>query len=86
MLTGASKLLRNTCTVRRPLKRRGQRDKTTWTRAFKLAAEWLPGARILHPWPNQQFHATHPRQEPDAGILYAGICAGEPSNLWPYRE
>ena len=61
---------------RRALKRRGQRDKTTWRRAFKLAAEWLPRARILHPWPTQRFDATHPRQEPGAGMLHAGICAG----------
>lgn len=61
---------------RRALKRRSQRDKTTWRRAYKLAAEWLPPARILHPWPNQRFDANHPRQEPGAGIPHAGICAG----------
>jgi RNA-directed DNA polymerase len=61
---------------RRALKRRGQRDKTTWRRAFKLAAEWLPRARILHPWPNARFDAIHPRQEPGARIVHAGICAG----------
>jgi hypothetical protein len=32
--------------------------------AAALAAEWLPPARILHPWPNQRFDATHPRQVP----------------------
>lgn len=61
---------------RRALRSRGQRDKTTWRRAYKLAAEWLPRARILHPWPNQRFDATHPRQEPGAGMPHAGICAG----------
>lgn len=61
---------------RRALRRRGQRDRTTWRRAFKLADEWLPRARILHPWPNQRFDATHPRQEPGARIAPAGICAG----------
>jgi RNA-directed DNA polymerase len=61
---------------RRALRRRGQRDRTTWRRAFKLAEEWLPRARILHPWPNQRFDATHPRQEPGARIAPAGICAG----------
>ncbi len=61
---------------RRALKRRGQRDKTTWRRAAKLTADWLPRVRILHPWPNQRFDATHPRQEPGAGIPHAGICAG----------
>lgn len=61
---------------RTALRRRGQRDRTTWRRAFQLAKEWLPQARILHPWPNVRFDATHPRQEPGAGILHAGICAG----------
>ena len=61
---------------RRALRRRGQRDRTTWRRAFRLAAEWLPRARVLHPWPNVRFDATHPRQEPGARIAPAGICAG----------
>ncbi len=61
---------------RRALRRRGQRDRTTWRKAFRLAAEWLPRARVLHPWPNQRFDATHPRQEPGARIVHAGICAG----------
>jgi group II intron reverse transcriptase/maturase len=61
---------------RRALLRRGQRDRTTWTRMARLAAEWLPRARILHPWPNERFAATHPRQEPGARIVPAGICAG----------
>jgi len=61
---------------RRALRRRGQRDRTTWKKAFRLAAEWLPRARVLHPWPNVRFDATHPRQEPGARIVHAGICAG----------
>ena len=61
---------------RRALRRRGQRDRTTWSTAFRLAAEWLPRARILHQWPNARFDATHPRQEPGARIAPAGICAG----------
>lgn len=58
------------------LRRRSQRDRTTWSRAFRLAAVWLPRVRILHPWPNVRFDATHPRQEPGARIVHAGICAG----------
>jgi RNA-directed DNA polymerase len=42
---------------RRALKRRSQRDKTTWRLAFKLTAQWLPPARILHPSSNQRFDA-----------------------------
>ena len=42
----------------------------------KLAADWLPKARILHPWPNQRFAVKHPRWEPYAGIPPVRICAG----------
>ena len=61
---------------RKALRRRGQRDRTTWTKVYRLAKEWLPQVRILHPWPNSRFDATHPRQEPGARIAPAGICAG----------
>src|SRR5215472_5526117 len=46
---------------RRSLRRRSQKDHTTWDRIAKLAADWLPKPRILHPWPNQRFAVTHPR-------------------------
>jgi RNA-directed DNA polymerase len=45
----------------RTLKRRGQRDKTTWDRMKKLAEEWLPKPRTLHPWPSERFAVKHPR-------------------------
>src|SRR5271155_5622559 len=37
------------------LRRRGQRDQTTWEQIAKLADEFLPQPSILHPWPNQRF-------------------------------
>ena len=37
---------------RRSLRRRSQRDFTTWERMRKLASDWLPRPRILHPWPS----------------------------------
>jgi len=43
------------------LRRRSQRDGTTWDRMTKLADDWLPKPCILHPWPNQRFAVTHPR-------------------------
>ena len=45
----------------RTLKRRSQRDKTTWERLKMLADEWLPEPRILHPWPSDRFAVKHPR-------------------------
>lgn len=46
---------------RRSLRRRSQRDGMTWDRIAKLADDWLPRPRVLHPWPNVRFAATHPR-------------------------
>ena len=51
---------------RRALKRRSQKDRTTWERITRLATDFLPAARILHPWPNARFAVTHPRWEPSA--------------------
>ena len=45
----------------RSLRRRSQRDSTTWDRIAKLADDWLPEPRILHPWPSHRFAVTHPR-------------------------
>jgi RNA-directed DNA polymerase len=46
---------------RRSLRRRSQKDTLTWTRMRKLADDWLPTPRILHPWPSERFSVRHPR-------------------------
>lgn len=51
---------------RRVLRRRGQRDRTTWRAIYKLVDQWLPKSKILHPWPEQRFAANNPRWEPGA--------------------
>jgi RNA-directed DNA polymerase len=61
---------------RRSLRRRSQKDRTTWRRITKLANDYLPRARILHPWPEQRFGVKHPRWEPSARIGPARLCAG----------
>ena len=43
------------------LHRRSQKSALTWTRMTKLADDWLPKPRILHPWPNQRFVVKHLR-------------------------
>ena len=43
-----------------------RRDRTTWERIAKLADDFLPKPRILHPWPHVRFADTHPRWEPSA--------------------
>jgi RNA-directed DNA polymerase len=45
----------------RTLRRRSQKDRTTWDRVAQLAEEWLPRPRILHPWPSVRFAVRHPR-------------------------
>ena len=51
---------------RRTLRRRSQKDGTTWDRAAQLAAAFLPTVRILHPWPQARFAVKHPRWKPGA--------------------
>jgi RNA-directed DNA polymerase len=46
---------------RRSLSRRSQKGDFNWERMTKLADDWLPKPRILHPWPNQRFAVKHPR-------------------------
>ncbi len=48
------------------LRRRSQRQRTTWTRMVGIADRWLPRARVVHPWPERRFAANHPRWEPGA--------------------
>jgi group II intron reverse transcriptase/maturase len=59
----------------RTLKRRSQRDRMTWERIRKLADEWLPKPKTLHPWPSERFAVKYPRWEPYAGVPHVRICA-----------
>jgi hypothetical protein len=45
----------------RSLRRRSQKDDSPWQRMAKLAEDFLPKPRVLHPWPNVRFAARHPR-------------------------
>jgi group II intron reverse transcriptase/maturase len=58
------------------LRRRSQRARVTYDDLTRLANQWLPHPRILHPWPSIRFAARHPRWEPGARIGHAGFCAG----------
>ena len=68
------------------LRRRGQNDRTTWAKFARLADDWLPKVRILHPWPEQRFRVKHPSQEPGALAAHARICAGAGGNPCPCRH
>src|SRR5262245_9455519 len=42
----------------RTLRRRSQKDRFTWERMTKLANDFLPQPKILHPWPSVRFAVT----------------------------
>lgn len=46
---------------RQTLRRRSQKGGFTWDRMTRLADDWLPQPRILHPWPDVRFDVRHPR-------------------------
>src|ERR1700751_203668 len=61
---------------RRTLRRRSQKDGSTWTRMTQLVDDWLPKPIILHPSPRHRFAVKHPRWEPYAGKPHVRFCAG----------
>jgi RNA-directed DNA polymerase len=61
---------------RKILSRRSQKGDLLRSRIKKLANEWIPMPRILHPWPRERFAVTHPRWEPYAGKPLVRFCAG----------
>src|SRR5215470_3017696 len=70
---------------RRSLRRRSQRDRMTWSGIKKLADDFLPQARILHPWPHARF-AVLPRLPARARWLRPdrGYAARVPA-AWIFR-
>jgi len=70
---------------RRTLRRRSQKDGSTWERIARIANDWLPKPRILHPWPQQRFAVRHPRWEPYAGCdRKAGMSL--PVQVWSVQS
>jgi RNA-directed DNA polymerase len=61
---------------RRVLQHRSHKAEMTWERLRRLANDWLPKPRILHPWPSERFAVRHPRWEPYARIGPVRFCAG----------
>jgi RNA-directed DNA polymerase len=51
---------------KRILRKRSQTDRTTWARVNRLADDFLPTPKILHPWPSDRFLVKHPRWKPSA--------------------
>jgi RNA-directed DNA polymerase len=46
------------------LRRRSQKHRLAWTRMDRLAGQWLPQPRIMHPWPEQRFAAITQGRSP----------------------
>ena len=46
---------------RRTLLRRSQKRQFNWAKMRRLIEYWIPKPRVLHPYPEQRFAATHPR-------------------------
>jgi RNA-directed DNA polymerase len=46
------------------LRRRSQKHRLAWRRMDRLADQWLPLPRILHPWPEQRFAAITQGRSP----------------------
>jgi len=46
---------------RSTLRHRSQRPNVGWQRIGPLFDRWLPAPRVLHPYPDARFDATHPR-------------------------
>jgi group II intron reverse transcriptase/maturase len=46
---------------RSTLRQRSQRPNVSWQRIGPLFNRWLPAPRVLHPYPDARFDATHPR-------------------------
>jgi transposase InsO family protein len=42
------------------LVRRSQRAEMRWERFTPVLNRWIPPPRVLHPYPNARFYATHP--------------------------
>src|SRR5438552_12369644 len=61
---------------RRSLRRRSQKDGMTWERITRLANDWLPKPRVLHPCRQARFAVTHPRSEPYASLGHVRFSAG----------
>jgi RNA-directed DNA polymerase len=64
---------------RRVLQHRSHEAEMTWDRMRKLANDWLPRPRVLHPWPSERFAVRHPRWEPYARIGHVRFWCSEAS-------
>ena len=70
----------------RMLTRRSQKDRTGWDRINRLADQWLPKPRILHPWPTSASPSNIQGGSRMRECRTSGSMRGMPSNGHPYRN
>lgn len=68
---------------RQALIRRSQRNRLQSSRYGRLADLYIPKSRNAHPYPEDAFRVTYPRQEPYAVVPHVRICAGAAGNCRP---
>ena len=71
---------------RRSLWRRSQRGGITWQRIKQMADDRLPGAKILHPWPQQRFAVRYRGRSRMPELRPYGSVRGAAGNSRPYRD
>ena len=71
---------------RRSLRRRSQKDWTTWERIARLADDWLPRPRILHPWPDCALPSNTQGGSRMRELGPYGSVRGARGNSRPYRD
>jgi RNA-directed DNA polymerase len=63
------------------LRRRSQRSRLDWERTKRPATRWPPTRPHPASLSRRAIRRPHPRQEPSALTVHAGICAGGPSAI-----
>ena len=67
------------------LVRRSQRARCAG-RLYPLLYRWIPQPRVLHPYPDARFAATHPGKSRMRERARADLCGGRPAMVVPPRQ
>jgi len=70
----------------RTLRRRSQKHALTWKRMGKVADDWLPQPRILHPWPRSASPSNTRGRSRMREIRSSGSVRAASGDGRPYRE
>ena len=65
------------------LVRRSQRAQVRWDRLSPVLNRWIPQPRILHPYPDARFAATHPGKSRMRKRACTDLCGGRSAMVVP---